>query len=117
MLAVFTGIQWWIVHSPWGRAFKALREKSVAGGLARGRRAALHPDAFAIGSAYGGFAGALFAPLVQFIEPNSFQLSYSIKYLLMVIVGGAGSFADRSSAPPSSCSCPSGCASPAATTS
>ncbi|MEJ1160068.1 branched-chain amino acid ABC transporter permease [Prosthecomicrobium sp. N25] len=93
MLAVFTGIQWWIVHSPWGRAFKALRENPL-------RAASLGVDvrrytlmAFAIGSAYGGFAGALYAPLVQFIEPNSFQLSYSIKYLLMVIVGGAGSFA------------------------
>jgi branched-chain amino acid transport system permease protein len=92
MLALFAGIQWWIVHSPWGRAFKALRENPL-------RAASLGVDvrrytlmAFAIGSAYGGFAGALYAPLVQFIEPNSFQLAYSIKYLLMVIVGGAGYF-------------------------
>jgi branched-chain amino acid transport system permease protein len=92
MLAIFAGIQWWIVHSPWGRAFKALRENPL-------RAASLGVDvrrytlmAFAIGSAYGGFAGALYAPLVQFIEPNSFQLGYSIKYLLMVIVGGAGFF-------------------------
>jgi branched-chain amino acid transport system permease protein len=46
--------------------------------------------AFAIGSAIGGFAGGLYAPLVQFIEPNSFNLAFSLNLLLMVIVGGAG---------------------------
>ncbi len=48
--------------------------------------------AFAIGSAYGGFAGALYAPLVQFIDPAPFALGPSLLYLLMVVVGGAGSF-------------------------
>lgn len=92
VLALFTAAQWWIVRSPWGRAFVALRENPL-------RAASLGVDvrrytliAFAIGSSYGGFAGALYAPLVQFIEPNSFQLAYSIKYLLMVIVGGSGYF-------------------------
>jgi len=46
--------------------------------------------AFAIGSAFGGLAGAMMAPLVQFIEPGSFTLIHSLKILLMVIVGGAG---------------------------
>jgi branched-chain amino acid transport system permease protein len=48
--------------------------------------------AFAIGSALGGFAGAIYAPLVQFIEPNSFALGMSLNLLLMVIVGGSGFF-------------------------
>ncbi len=91
-LAVFSFISWWMVRSPWGRAFVALRENPL-------RAASLGVDvrrytlmAFAIGSSFGGFAGALYAPLVQFIEPNSFQLTYSMKYLLMVIVGGSGTF-------------------------
>jgi len=89
-LGVFSFAAWWMVRSPWGRAFVALRENPM-------RAASLGVDvrrytlmAFAIGSSFGGFAGALYAPLVQFIEPNSFQLTYSMKYLLMVIVGGAG---------------------------
>lgn len=92
MLGIFSFVAWWIVRSPWGRAFVALRENPL-------RAASLGVDvrrytlmAFAIGSSFGGFAGALYAPLVQFIEPNSFQLTYSMKYLLMVIVGGAGTF-------------------------
>src|SRR5690606_660813 len=44
------------------------------------------------GSAYGGLAGALVTPLVQFIEPGSFAVAHSLRILLMVVVGGAGFF-------------------------
>jgi branched-chain amino acid transport system permease protein len=92
MLALFSAVLWWIVRSPWGRAFVALRENPVRA-LSLGvdtRRYTL--IAFAIGSSFGGFAGAVYAPLVQFIEPNSFSLGLSLNLLLMVIVGGAGYF-------------------------
>ena len=66
---------WWMIRSPWGRAFTALRENPI-------RAASLGIDtrmytllAFAIGSAYAGFAGALYAPLVEFIDPSPFSLS------------------------------------------
>ncbi|MCM2477536.1 branched-chain amino acid ABC transporter permease [Rhizobium sp. CG5] len=83
---------WWILRSPWGRAFKALRENPIRAeslGLKIRRQTLL---AFAIGSAFGGLAGALQAPLVQFIEPGSFALIHSLKLLLMVVVGGSGFF-------------------------
>lgn len=89
-MAVFLAAMWWMIRSPWGRAFMVLRENPVRA-LSLGvdtRRYTLL--AFAIGSAIGGFAGGLFAPLVQFLEPNSFSLGYSLSLLLMVIVGGAG---------------------------
>ncbi|MBV9558540.1 MAG: branched-chain amino acid ABC transporter permease, partial [Pseudolabrys sp.] len=44
------------------------------------------------GSSLGGLSGALFAPLVQFLEPASFGLNRSFDLLLMVIVGGSGYF-------------------------
>lgn len=81
---------WWMIRSPWGRAFMALRENPV-------RAASLGIDtrmytllAFAIGSAYAGFAGALYAPLVEFIDPSPFSLSQSFFLLLMVVAGGSG---------------------------
>jgi branched-chain amino acid transport system permease protein len=83
---------WGMIRSPWGRAFVALRENPMRA-LSLGvdtRRYTLM--AFAIGSAFGGIAGALYAPLVQFIEPNSFALGFSFNLLLMVIVGGSGIF-------------------------
>ena len=83
---------WWLIHSPWGRAFTALRENPVrANSLGIDvRRYTLM--AFALGSALGGVAGVLYAPLVQFIEPNAFALGLSFNLLLMVIVGGSGRF-------------------------
>ncbi len=92
VLAVISFAVWWMLRSPWGRAFVALRENPVRA-LSLGldtRRYTLM--AFAIGSSLGGFAGALFASLVQFIEPASFALNRSFDLLLMVIVGGSGYF-------------------------
>ena len=91
-LALVSGATWWMLRSPWGRAFTALRENPVRAlslGIDTRRYTLL---AFAIGSALGGLAGAIYAPLVQFIEPNTFSLTLSLNLLLMVIVGGSGSF-------------------------
>ena len=92
MLALTALGAWWLIRSPWGRAFTALRENPL-------RASSLGIDtrrytlmAFATGSALGGVAGTLYAPLVQFIEPNAFALGLSFNLLLMVIVGGAGRF-------------------------
>jgi branched-chain amino acid transport system permease protein len=89
-MAVFLGAMWWMIRSPWGRAFMVLREnplRALSLGVDTRRYTLL---AFAIGSGVGGLAGGLFAPLVQFLEPNSFSLAHSLSLLLMVIVGGAG---------------------------
>jgi branched-chain amino acid transport system permease protein len=83
---------WWLIRSPWGRAFIALRENPIRA-LSLGidtRRYTL--TAFAIGSAFGGVAGALYAPLTQYIDPIPFNLSLSLDLLMMVIVGGSGFF-------------------------
>ena len=92
VLALVAFAAWWLVKSPWGRAFMALRENPL-------RASSLGVDtrrytlmAFAIGSALGGVAGSLYAPLVEYIDPSPFALSLSLNLLLMVIVGGSGYF-------------------------
>jgi branched-chain amino acid transport system permease protein len=92
VLALVSLAAWWLVRSPWGRAFTALRENPI-------RASSLGVDtrrytlmAFALGSALGGIAGVTYAPLVQFIEPGAFALGLSFNLLLMVIVGGSGRF-------------------------
>jgi branched-chain amino acid transport system permease protein len=92
VLTVLSLATWWMLRSPWGRAFVALRENPLRAqslGLDTRRYTLM---AFAIGSSLGGLSGALYAPLVQFIEPNSFGLGLSFNLLLMVIVGGSGYF-------------------------
>src|ERR1700674_5077884 len=74
ILAALSLATWWMLRSPWGRAFVALRENPIRA-LSLGldtRRYTLM--AFAFGSSLGGLSGALFASLVQFIEPASFGL-------------------------------------------
>jgi branched-chain amino acid transport system permease protein len=91
-LAVLSLATWWMLRSPWGRAFVGLRENPLRAqslGIDTRRYTLM---AFAIGAGLGGLSGALYAPLVQFIEPNSFGLGLSFNLLLMVIVGGSGTF-------------------------
>ena len=90
--ALLTLALWWILRSPWGRAFTALRENPL-------RAESLGVDvrlytllAFALGSAYGGLAGSLYAPLVEFIDPSPFALGPSLIFMLMVVIGGSGTF-------------------------
>src|SRR6266513_5691092 len=83
---------WWLIRSPWGRAFVALRENPLRA-LSLGvdtRRYTLM--AFALGAGLGGISGALYAPLVQFVDPTPFALTLSLNLLLMVVVGGSGYF-------------------------
>jgi branched-chain amino acid transport system permease protein len=91
-LGAVTLSSWWLLRSPWGRAFRALREnplRAQALGVDTRRYTLL---AFAIGSALGGVAGVFYAPLVEFIEPGAFTLALSFNILMMVIVGGSGFF-------------------------
>jgi branched-chain amino acid transport system permease protein len=47
--------------------------------------------AFAIGAAFSGMSGAIFASRLSSIFPHSFQLLVSINVLCLIIVGGMGS--------------------------
>jgi branched-chain amino acid transport system permease protein len=89
---VLASLLWGLLRSPWGKAFTALRDNPI-------RAESLGIDvqaytllSFAIGASYAGVAGALFASLVQFIEPTPFSLGVSFMMYLMVVVGGSGYF-------------------------
>ena len=83
---------WGLLRSPWGKAFTALRDNPI-------RAESLGIDtrgytllSFAIGAAYAGIAGGLYASQVQFIDPALFTVGSSIMMYLMVVVGGPGYF-------------------------
>lgn len=93
VLALVSAFAFWLIRSPWGRAFMALRENPLRA-MSLGVDTRLYTlMAFAIGSALGGVSGVLYAPLVEYIDPQLFPLSLSLNLLLMVIVGGSGYFA------------------------
>ncbi len=92
VVVVFALLLAGLLRSPWGKAFTALRDNPI-------RAESLGVDtrsytllAFAIGAVYAGVAGALFAPLVEYIEPAPFAVGISIMMYLMVVIGGPGYF-------------------------
>ena len=89
---VFGLLLFGLLRSPWGKAFTALRDNPIRAeslGIDVRRYTLL---SFAIGAVYAGVAGALFAPLVEFIDPAPFAIGQSIMMYLMVVIGGPGYF-------------------------
>lgn len=82
----------WILHSKWGRAFRAIRQNEMRAEVVGVNLRTYKLMAFAIGSAYAGLGGALFAPLLTYIDPGAFSLDRSIQFLMMVVIGGLGRF-------------------------
>jgi branched-chain amino acid transport system permease protein len=89
---IVMGLLWWLLRSPWGRAFAALRDNPIRAESLGINITAYTLFAFAIGATCAGIAGVYFASLVQFIEPAPFHFSTSLMMLLGVIVGGSGRF-------------------------
>src|SRR5215831_6140247 len=83
---------WWLLRSPWGRAFAALRDNPIRAESLGVNITAYTLLAFAIGAACAGIGGVYFAALVQFVEPGPFHFSASLTMLLAIIVGGSGRF-------------------------
>jgi branched-chain amino acid transport system permease protein len=89
---LLAALQWGLLRSPWGKAFTALRDNPIRAESLGVNVQAYTLLSFAIGAVYAGVAGALFAPLVQFIEPAPFGVGTSFMMYLMVVVGGPGYF-------------------------
>lgn len=91
-LIVLGGFLWYLLRSPWGRAFAALRDNPIRAESLGVNITAYTLLAFAIGAACAGIGGVYYASLVEFIEPGPFHFSTSLMMLLAVIVGGSGRF-------------------------
>jgi branched-chain amino acid transport system permease protein len=89
---IMCALLWKLLTSPWGKAFTSLRDNPIRAESLGVNIQAYTLLSFAIGAVYAGVAGALFAPLVEFIEPAPFAVGASIMMYLMVVVGGAGYF-------------------------
>ncbi|MER9679956.1 branched-chain amino acid ABC transporter permease [Mesorhizobium sp. M0184] len=78
-------------RSPWGRVLKALREDERAA-ISLGKSARFYRvQAFAVGGAIMGLAGALQAHFTGFIAPDNYLPALTFQVWVMLIVGGSGS--------------------------
>ncbi len=80
-----------MAESPWGRVLRAVREDEEAT-MALGKNTFNYKlQAFALGGALMGLAGALFAVTLSYVSPSSsFAPSVTFSVWVMVIVGGSG---------------------------
>lgn len=93
LAALATFGYWLLARSRWGAAMRAVKDSEVAAesiGLDPIRIKAL---AFTISAVCAGLAGAFFAALSGFVTPSTFTFSQSILFVLVVIIGGAGTVA------------------------
>lgn len=81
-----------ILHSRWGRAFRAIRQNEMRAQVVGVSLRSYKLMAFAIGAAYAAIGGGLFASLLTYIDPGAFTLDRSFQLLLMVVMGGLGRF-------------------------
>jgi branched-chain amino acid transport system permease protein len=90
-IALAAFVTYRLQHSRVGRAWMAMREDedvAEAMGVYTLRYKLL---AFAIGAAFAGLGGAMYASRNQFVGPEDFTLMVSINVLCLVIIGGMGS--------------------------
>jgi branched-chain amino acid transport system permease protein len=90
--AIAVALLWGLLRSPWGKAFKALRDNPIRAESLGIDTRAYTLLSFSIGAMYAGLAGALYASLTDYIDPASFTVGASIMMYLMVVIGGAGYF-------------------------
>lgn len=92
---VWTVIALWVirnfVYSNYGRGVISIREDEIASDLMGVDTKRTKLLAFTISSFFTGVAGALFAHVLQFINPRVFDIIKSTDILIMVYLGGIGS--------------------------
>ncbi|MGE5522138.1 MAG: branched-chain amino acid ABC transporter permease, partial [Rhodospirillaceae bacterium] len=77
----------------WGAAMRAVRDSETAAESVGLNPLVLKTVAFAISACVAGVAGGLFAPLSGMVTPGSFGFLQSILFVLVVMIGGAGTVA------------------------
>ena len=79
-----------LAKSPWGRVLRAIREDEVAAQALGKRPVRFRLQAFTIGGAIMGLAGAAQAHFIGFIAPDNYLPILTFQVWAMLIVGGSG---------------------------
>jgi len=82
-----------IKHSRFGRMMFGVSQSETAARALGVNVTGVRTQAFVIAAATAGLAGVLFTFLNSYISPDVFTFSDSVRFLLMVIFGGAGTTA------------------------
>jgi branched-chain amino acid transport system permease protein len=94
LVAMLTGLLLWgierLARSPWGRVLRAIREDEAAAASLGKSPKWFRLQAFALGGAIMGLAGAVHAHVIGFISPEDYLPSLTFQVWTMLIIGGSG---------------------------
>ena len=80
-----------VIHSRVGRALRSIHGSEVAANAMGVNTAAYKTRIFVLSAVYASLAGSLYTHYMTFLSPSSFDLFWSIKFLMMVVIGGMAS--------------------------
>lgn len=89
LVFVYVGLER-LIRSPYGRVLRAIREDEIAARALGKNATRLRLEAFVLGSAIIGAAGALYVSFYAFISPQDLAPILTFQIWAMLIVGGAG---------------------------
>jgi branched-chain amino acid transport system permease protein len=89
VLALYLGLEH-LAKSPWGRVLRAIREDEMAAQALGKRPIRFRLQAFTLGGAIMGLAGAAQAHFIGFIAPDNYMPILTFQVWAMLIVGGSG---------------------------
>lgn len=79
-----------VMNSRFGRSMRAVSQSEIAARSLGIDPTARRVLAFVLSAVYAGVAGGLYAYLNRYVNPDTFSFADSIRFLLMVILGGSG---------------------------
>ncbi len=80
-----------VIRTRTGRAFQAVRDREIAAELMGINIARTKVISFVVSSVLGGICGALYASYLSYVQPEQWNLSLSIEFVAMIIIGGVAS--------------------------
>lgn len=80
-----------LVHSRIGRALRSIHENEMAAAASGVPVMQAKLTVFALSAVYASLAGSLYAHYMTHINPSPFGFMFSVKLVVMVVVGGMGS--------------------------
>jgi branched-chain amino acid transport system permease protein len=87
-LALFAPFAYFVVFTRFGRRLRAMRDDSLAAASTGVEVPLARMASFALAGFFGGIAGVLYAGLVRYVSPPSFNIDTMFLLLAMVIIGG-----------------------------
>jgi branched-chain amino acid transport system permease protein len=77
-----------VIHSRIGRAFRSIHGSENAANAMGVNTSKYKVQIFVMSAAYASIGGSLYTHYMNFLSPSSFSLFFSIKLVIMVILGG-----------------------------